>query len=194
MTAPTPTSPQRRWSPRSLALIVLAWAVLQLGGLFSPGLLDDVDSIYIQIAREMLQRHDFVTPTIDGIRFFDKPPLMYWMAAGSMKRLRRPRLGRATAPRARRPRLLLAVYALGIRLFNAVSPASHPDRGGLYAALAMATSLGPYLYTRFYIPDILIALWMTLSVHLFLFALDRLEPGVSSSCRRAYSPLCELCA
>jgi 4-amino-4-deoxy-L-arabinose transferase-like glycosyltransferase len=181
MTAPTPTSPQRRWNPRSLALIVLAWAVLQLGGLFSPGLLDDVDSIYIQIAREMLQRHDFITPTIDGIRFFDKPPLMYWMAAGSMKVFGvhdwAARLPLALGVLA----LLLAVYALGIRLFNTVSPASHSDRGGLYAALAMATSLGPYLYTRFYIPDILIALWMTLSVHLFLFALDRLEPGVSSS-------------
>jgi len=66
-----------KWKPVSLAIIFVAWAVLQLGGLFSPGLLDDVDSIYIQIAREMLQRHDFVTPTIDGIRFFDKPPLMY---------------------------------------------------------------------------------------------------------------------
>jgi 4-amino-4-deoxy-L-arabinose transferase-like glycosyltransferase len=37
----------------------------------------------------------------------------------------------------------------------------------------MALSIGPYLYTRFYIPDILIALWMTLAVHLFLIALDR---------------------
>ena len=32
----------------------------------------------------MMQRHDYVTPYINGIRFFDKPPLLYWMAAGSM--------------------------------------------------------------------------------------------------------------
>ncbi len=163
----------RRWNPSSLAAIVLAWLVLQIGGLFSPGLLDDVDSIYIQIAREMLQRHDFVTPTIDGIRFFDKPPLMYWMAAGSMRLFGihdwAARLPLALGVLA----LLLAVYALGIRLYAAISPESHTDRAGLYAALAMATSIGPYLYTRFYIPDILIGLWMTLSVHLFLIALDR---------------------
>jgi 4-amino-4-deoxy-L-arabinose transferase-like glycosyltransferase len=137
-------------------------------------LLDDVDSIYIQIAREVLQRHDFVTPTIDGIRFFDKPPLMYWMAAGSMRVFGvhdwAARLPLALGVLA----LFFAVYALGIRLFSSISPPTHPDRGGLYAALAMATSLGPYLYTRFYIPDILIALWMTLSVHLFLIALDRI--------------------
>src|SRR5207253_1616737 len=27
----------------------------------------------------MMQRHDYVTPYINGVRFFDKPPLLYWM-------------------------------------------------------------------------------------------------------------------
>jgi hypothetical protein len=76
--------------------------------------------------------------------------------------------------------LLLAVYALGIRLFRAVSPADAPDRGGFYAALAMVTGIGAYLYTRFYIPDILLALWMTLGVHLFLIALDRIRENRSA--------------
>jgi 4-amino-4-deoxy-L-arabinose transferase-like glycosyltransferase len=167
--------PSPRWTLRSLALIVSAWFILQIGSLFSPGLLDDVDSIYIEIAREMLHRHDFVTPYINGVRFFDKPPLMYWMAAGSMRLFGEhdwaARLPLALSVLA----LLLAVYALGIRLFSVISPSSHTDRGGLYAALALATSIGPYLYTRFFIPDILLALWMTLAVHLFLIALDRLQ-------------------
>jgi len=165
----------RRWNPISVAIITLAWLILQIGGLFTPGLLDDVDSIYIEIAREMLRRHDFVTPYVDGIRFFDKPPLMYWMAAGSMHLFGvhdwAARLPLALCVLA----LLLAVYALGVRLFSDISPAAHPDRGGFYAALALATSIGPYLYTRFYIPDILIALWMTLAVHLFFIALDRIH-------------------
>ncbi len=168
--------PTRRWSPRSVAILVLSWIVLQIGGLFSPGLLDDVDSIYIEIAREMLRRHDFITPYINGVRFFDKPPLMYWMAAASM-RIFGPYDWAARIPLALGVlALLLAVYALGIRLFSSISPTGSPDRGGFYAALAMATSIGPYLYTRFYIPDILLALWMTLAVHLFLIALDRLQP------------------
>ncbi len=176
----TAPAPAKQWRLTSLLLITLPWFVLQIGGLFSPGLLDDVDSVYIQIAREMLQRHDFVTPTIDGIRFFDKPPLLYWMAAGSMRIFGfhdwAARLPLALGVLA----LLFATYALGIRLFRAVSPASAPDRGGLYAGLAMATALGPYLYTRFYIPDILIALWMTLSIHLFLIALDHIREGRSA--------------
>jgi 4-amino-4-deoxy-L-arabinose transferase-like glycosyltransferase len=176
----THIAPTRRWRISSVALIILAWLILQVGGLFTPGLLDDVDSVYIQVAREMLQRHDFVTPTIDGIRFFDKPPLLYWMAAGTMK-LFGPHDWAARIPLALGVlALLFAVYALGNRLYAATSPVAAPDRGGLYAALAMATALGPYLYTRFYIPDILIALWMTLSVHLFLIAQDRIAAGRST--------------
>jgi 4-amino-4-deoxy-L-arabinose transferase-like glycosyltransferase len=176
-----PAAPPRRWSPRSLAILFLAWLILQIGGLFTPGLLDDVDSVYIEIAREMMQRHDYVTPYINGIRFFDKPPLLYWMAAGSMHvfgihdwAARLPLALNVLA-------LLLATYGLGIRLFAAISPATNPDRAGFYAALALATSIGPYLYTRFYIPDILLALWMTLGVHLFLIALDRIKPPQRNS-------------
>ncbi|WP_434557145.1 ArnT family glycosyltransferase [Tunturiibacter empetritectus] len=174
-TSPQNATSRRLWNPVSLAVIFFLWLILQIGGLFTPGLLDDVDSIYIEIAREMLQRHDYVTPYIDGIRFFDKPPLMYWMAAGSMHLFGihdwAARLPLALAALA----LLLAVYALGIRLFATVSPSERPDRGGFYAAIALATSIGPYIYTRFYIPDILIALWMTLAVHLFLIALDHIH-------------------
>jgi 4-amino-4-deoxy-L-arabinose transferase-like glycosyltransferase len=156
-------------------MIVLAWFVLHIGCLFTPGLLDDVDSIYIEIARSMLLRHDYVTPYIDGIRFFDKPPLLYWLAAGSMH------IFGAYDWAARLPlalltlALLLAVYALGLRLFAGISPAAHPDRGALYSTLVLATCIGPFLYTRFFIPDILICLWMTLAVHAFLIALDRIH-------------------
>ena len=174
------TSKPRLWRSSSLLVIFVPWLILQFGGLFSPGLLDDVDSVYTEIAREMLVRHDFVTPTVDGIRFFDKPPLMYWLAAGSM------RLFGVHDWAARLPlalgvlMLLVAVYALGIRFFAGISPPDKPDRGGLYAALATAVSVGPYLYTRFYIPDILVGLWMTLAVHLLLIALDRVNESRSA--------------
>jgi 4-amino-4-deoxy-L-arabinose transferase-like glycosyltransferase len=164
-----------RWNPRSVCIIVLVWLVLHIGCLFTPGLLDDVDSIYIEIARSMLLRHDFVTPFIDGIRFFDKPPLMYWLAAGSMH-LFGPYDWAARLPLALLTlALLLATYALGLRLFAEVSPSAHPDRAALYSALALATCIGPFLYTRFFIPDIVICLWMTLAVHAFLIALDHIH-------------------
>jgi len=181
-----------RWRPRSIALIVLFWLVLHIGGLFTPGLLDDVDSIYIEIARQMLVRHDYVTPFIDGVRFFDKPPLMYWLAAASMH-IFGPHDWAGRLPLALLTLgLLLSVYALGLRLFGGASvrpPAvrTNPDRAALYSALALATCIGPYLYTRFYIPDIPVALFLTVAIHAFLVALDRIraannrQPATSNS-------------
>ena len=161
--APQPHDPP--WNARSLGLILLAWFLLQFAGLFSPPLLDDVDSVYIEVAREMLHRHDFVTPTIDGIRFFDKPPLMYWLAAGSMRLFGEhdwaARLPLAFAFLA----LLLAIYALGQRFYG--------ERAALYSSLIFTTALGPWLYSRFFIPDLLICLWLTLGIHTFLIALTR---------------------
>ena len=164
-----------RWNPRHIAALVCVWFALQVGGLFTPGFLDDVDSIYTEVAREMLLRHDFVTPFVDGVRFFDKPPLMYWMAAASM-RVFGPHDWAARLPLAISVlALALAVYALGRRFFSSLTGS---DRGAFYSALAILTALGTYLYTRFYIPDILLALWMTLAVHLFLIALDRVQAGM----------------
>ena len=173
------------WNIGSILLLSLAWLILQVGGLFTPGLLDDVDSIYIEISREMLLRRDYVTPYINGIRFFDKPPLMYWMAAGSMH-LFGPYDWAARIPLALGVlALILAVYALGLRLFASASPTSHPDRAAFYAALTIATSIGPYLFTRFYIPDVLLALWMTLAIHFFLIAVDRITlPAANSASTR----------
>jgi 4-amino-4-deoxy-L-arabinose transferase-like glycosyltransferase len=139
------------------------------------GLLDDVDSVYLEIAREMLLRHNFVTPFVDGIRFFDKPPLMYWLAAGSM-RIFGPHDWAGRLPLVLLMLgLLLATYGLALRLFAATAPTKNPDRAALYSALALATCIGPYLYTRFYIPDIAVTLWLTLAIHAFLVALDLVQ-------------------
>jgi 4-amino-4-deoxy-L-arabinose transferase-like glycosyltransferase len=156
-----------QWSLKSLAIITAAWLLLQMGSLFSPGLMDDADAIHINIAREMLHRHDFVSPYLNGLRFFEKPPMMFWLSSGSMAVFGETDWA-ARLPLALTALLLcFAVYALGTHLFG--------ERGGFYSGLALATCIGPYLYTRFYIPDILIPLWMTLGVYLFLIALDRLR-------------------
>jgi 4-amino-4-deoxy-L-arabinose transferase-like glycosyltransferase len=40
---------------------------------------------YAQIAREMLDRHDWITPTLGGFTWFEKPALLYWLEAASYK-------------------------------------------------------------------------------------------------------------
>ena len=71
-------APRHRW-----IWIVLLWAIVYVPGLFSPPLLDDADSVHAEAAREMLVRHDWTTLYIDGVRYLEKAPLLYWGMATS---------------------------------------------------------------------------------------------------------------
>ncbi len=75
---------RRRWT--FIALIVLVWAVIYLGSLFQPPLMDDADTVHAEAAREMVETGDWVTLKINGgFRYLEKAPLMYWLVAASYK-------------------------------------------------------------------------------------------------------------
>src|SRR5438094_9467228 len=40
---------------------------------------------YSEIAREMAESGDWVTPRLNGIKYFEKPPLQYWATAAALK-------------------------------------------------------------------------------------------------------------
>src|SRR3954470_12652580 len=65
----------------SHALILLAFgAAIFLGSIFAPpSLMDDVDAVNAQIARNMLVSGDWVTARINGVVYHDKSPLGYWL-------------------------------------------------------------------------------------------------------------------
>ena len=153
----------------SVVVIVLLWAAIYLSSIFSPALLDDVDTIHAEAAREMVLRHDWVTLYTDGIRYLEKAPLMYWGVAASYKLFGvsewSTRLPLALGVLA----LLFGVYATGKRAYG--------ERGGLYSAVVLGTCLGPYIFTRFQIPDIIVGLWLALSAYFFLLSLDQPRPS-----------------
>ncbi len=55
-------------------------AFLFLYGLGQFGLIGADEPRYAQVAREMLEHHDWVTPTLGGTPWLEKPPLYYWQA------------------------------------------------------------------------------------------------------------------
>ena len=55
-------------------------AFLFFYGLGQFGLIGADEPRYAQVAREMLDRHDWVTPTLGGRAWLEKPPLYYWQA------------------------------------------------------------------------------------------------------------------
>jgi 4-amino-4-deoxy-L-arabinose transferase-like glycosyltransferase len=150
-------------------VLVGLWLAIYFAGMFTPPLLDDVDTIHAEAAREMLLRHDWVTLYTNGLRYLEKAPLMYWGLASSYKifgisdwSTRLPLMLGILA-------LVLATYWLGTYAFG--------ERGGFYSALALVTSIGPYIFTRFLIPDVLVGLWLVVSYYFFLRSLEEPIPS-----------------
>src|ERR1041385_2300012 len=81
--APLAHTATYRWTePLTLAGFC---AYLYFFGLGSFGLVGADEPRYAQIAREMLARHDWITPTLNGTPWLEKPALYYWSAIVSYK-------------------------------------------------------------------------------------------------------------
>jgi 4-amino-4-deoxy-L-arabinose transferase-like glycosyltransferase len=61
-------------------LLLAVPAFFFLWKLAGVGLIGADEPRYAQVAREMLARHDWITPTLGGIPWLEKPPLYYWQA------------------------------------------------------------------------------------------------------------------
>ena len=150
---------------RSLALALLCglWFLLFFAALFAPPLLDDADATHANAARHILTSGDWVTLHVNGIRYLEKAPLPYWLVAISFK------LFGFTAFAAHLPQaiavLLLALlgYTWAQKAFN--------DRAAFYTGLAILTSAGVFLFTRIFIPEVLLSLLLAASLYSFLQAL-----------------------
>ncbi|HLV88599.1 MAG TPA: glycosyltransferase family 39 protein [Candidatus Sulfotelmatobacter sp.] len=166
---PVAVNPSSQQKLGSLAILTGLWLAIYFAGMFSPPLLDDVDALHAEASREMLIRHDWVTLYTDGFRYLEKAPLMYWATAVSYE------LFGISDWSTRLPLMLgilafvLATYRLGAYAFG--------ERGGFYSALALVTSIGPYIFTRFLIPDVLVGLWLVLSFDFFLRSLEEERPS-----------------
>jgi 4-amino-4-deoxy-L-arabinose transferase-like glycosyltransferase len=162
---------------RLYSLIVLAVAcAIFLGCIVSPpSLMDDVDAVQAQIARNMLDSGDWVTARLDGVPYLEKSPLIYWMIAVSYA------IFGVHDWAARIPVALSSVmlcwltFRIGMWAFSA--------RAGISAGLTLATSVGLWLFTRIQIPDVTVTLTIALALWAFLRTLDSEEtrPGLWSA-------------
>ena len=169
--AQTMNRPNNLLSDWRIAVLILTalWGIIYMVGLSTPALLDDADTVHSEAAREMVQRHDWITLYANGVRYLEKAPLMYWSVATSYT------LFGVNEWSTRFPLMLgvlgmiLATYGLGRWAFG--------PEGGFDSGLVMATALGPYLFTRFLIPDVPVGLWLTLTYWLFLKSLEEAKPS-----------------
>ena len=83
MTEPEQTADAvARPSEIPLGVVIALAAAVAFAYTFSLGmgaLAEPDEPRYAEIAREMLARHDWVTPTLNYVKYFEKPPLVYWL-------------------------------------------------------------------------------------------------------------------
>ena len=147
------------------------WLVLGAAGLVflvtvisPPHLMDDVDAVQAQIARNMLASGDWVTARLDGIAYLEKPPLPYWLMGVSY------RIFGVHDWAARLP-MMLAVVLLCWITYRAARWA-FGENAATYAGLVLATCAGLFLFTRVLIPDALVTLTITGSIWAWLRLLE----------------------
>ncbi len=156
-------------TPVAWVLLAVIFAAVQIGSLFTPPLLDDADASHAQAAQHMAESGDWVTLKVDGIRYLEKPPLPYWIDA---------RLYRVFGANVFATRLPNSLAILGIAWLAWLwAGRAWGRRAGFYAALAIFTAIGPFLYTRFSIPEALLSFFLLLALYSFITGFESQRPG-----------------
>ncbi len=129
----------------AFCLLVLS-AGLYIGTAGRPALDDeDVDAAHAMVSQEMLARHDFVVPYMDGVRYLIRPPMHFWLVAASYKLLGQTEFATRLPLGLSVVGIVLLTFEFGRRFFG--------QRAGFYGGLAIATSIGMFIYTRNMIPE-----------------------------------------
>jgi 4-amino-4-deoxy-L-arabinose transferase-like glycosyltransferase len=147
---------------RDITVLMIVFGLFFMIFLGQLPLLEPDEGRYAEIPREMLERGDFITPHLNHVKYFEKPPLHYWVNAASFAAFGRNEFA------ARFPSALLGlgglllIYGVGRRIFG--------RREGLHGALILGSSLGYLVLGRTNSIDMTLTFCMTATLGFFLMA------------------------
>ena len=150
------TDSQKSW----LTLLGLWLALLVLAALRPLAVPDE--GRYGEIGRWMLQSGDWLTPRLNGLPFFHKPPYLYWLEAMSLAAFGVNEIALRLVPALHAGLMLIALY-LGAR---AVTSGPIARR----SVLMLGTSLGFLIGGQYVNHDMLVAAWIGVAIGCFAFA------------------------
>jgi len=170
MTADPPPFPARAanaWG-RDLLLLGAFFGALYFFALGGRPLANPDEGRNAEIPREMLASGDWVTPRLDGVNYFEKPPLMYWAVAACLK---------VFGANEGSARAMPALFALGgLLLTYATTRRLYGREAGLVAAAVLGTSLLYYVLGHILILDMAVSVLMSATLFCFILGV-REAPG-----------------
>jgi len=152
--------PWRRHLWWVFALLVLT---LFLG---TRGLNEPDEGRYAEIGREMATGGDWLVPTLNGFEHFQKPPLLYWMTAASLRLFGCNEWAARVPPAIAAFGTVLLTFAIGRRLFG--------EAAGEAAAVILVSGVEFFMLGRSLTPDMVLAFWIVAAIAAFLYGKPRL--------------------
>jgi 4-amino-4-deoxy-L-arabinose transferase-like glycosyltransferase len=147
---------------RAAAWLAVLIAVVWFANLDARDLIRPDEGRYAEIAREMAVTGDWTTPRLNGIRYFEKPPLQYWATAAAYLAFG---VGEWTArlyPALAGALTVLLVWRVGRRMFGRVE--------GDLAAQVAASMLWPVANAHLNTLDAGLTAWCTVLLAGFVWA------------------------
>jgi len=176
VTSPSAASESASWR-RDVLLLALAFGMIYFFKLGSYPFSNPDEGRNAEIPREMLATGDFITPRLDGVNYFEKPPLVYWVTAASEKVLGLNEWAVRVVP---------AAFALwGVLLTYAAARRLHGRNAGVLSAMVLGTSLLWFVIGHIPILDMAVSVFMAHA--LFCFLLGVREPAPSTGSGQAPS-------
>jgi 4-amino-4-deoxy-L-arabinose transferase-like glycosyltransferase len=143
-------------------LALLAVGLMYLLGLGMAPFLDPPEGVHAAIAQTMRQTGDWLTLRVNGVRYFDKPPLLYWLMTASFA------VGGPTEGAAR---VWPALSAIGLAAVTGrIGVMLGGPRVGLLAGLIVAANMGAFVVGREARADLPFILFIALAYAGFIVA------------------------
>jgi 4-amino-4-deoxy-L-arabinose transferase-like glycosyltransferase len=162
---PGPQNPvvRQALSRRMMLLLALVLMTVWFGTLNVRHLIRPDEGRYAEIPREMVATGDWLTPRLNGIKYFEKPPLQYWATATAYTLLGEHPWTARLWPALTGMLCLLLVFFAGRTLYG--------ERVAFYAALILASSPGFIIVSQMNTLDMGLTLFMTATLLFFVLAL-----------------------
>jgi len=154
-------------SPQRLALLIGLAFALFLG---AHPYITPSEARYIELPRQMVVSGDWVVPHINGVPYFEKPPLFYWMQAIVFSMAGWGEYAGRALTALLSVALCMLTYALGMLFYS--------RRVGAVAALALATSWLGFSLSRVVMLDVPVSVCITATLYCFLRAAREEKPPV----------------
>lgn len=156
---------------RTWLLFFLAAAAFYLYGLGHLPLVGPDEPRYAQVAREMYQRGDWVTPTLGGHTWFEKPALLYWMMMASYRLFGVSEWAARVGPALSGLLTTFLIYWMGRRTERADrANLERSDGPGLWSGVALASSAGMIVFSRAASFDVVVTCTVTAALACFFVA------------------------